>query len=126
MRTARKRLPLYSVTPSRDTPKRCTVTVVPAHGTDQLALDLPALAVTPATHPPRPRTRPARPAPPSPGLVWSVWDGDDLAGLYATEDAARTDAATLRRDAARARCRPVIECVPVPVFTGPQHGGRRG
>lgn len=34
-----------------------------------------------------------------------VWDGEDLAGVYAEESTAREDAAVLRRDAARAGLR---------------------
>lgn len=59
-------------------------------------------------------------------MVWGVWDGEDLVGVYALEEVARADAAVLRGDAVRAGVRAsVIDCVPVPVFAVTQHT-RRG
>jgi len=57
--------------------------------------------------------------------VWAVWDGEDLVGVYAEESTARTDAAVLRRDAARAGVRAgSVDCLPLQVLTESQHTHR--
>jgi len=58
--------------------------------------------------------------------VWAVWDGEDLVGVYAEESTARADAAVLQRDTARAGLRGRdVDCLPVQVFTEPQHTRRQ-
>ncbi len=60
-----------------------------------------------------------------PVAVWAVWDAEDLVGVYAQESTARADAAVLRRDAARAGHRArSVDCLPLQVFTEPQHTRR--
>lgn len=60
-----------------------------------------------------------------PVAVWAVWDADDLVGVYAQERTARADAAVLQRDAARAGLRGrTVDCLPLQVFTEPQHTRR--
>jgi len=60
-----------------------------------------------------------------PVAVWAVWDGEDLVGVYAEESTARADAAVLQRDAARAGYRArSVDCLPLRVFTEPQHTRR--
>ncbi len=60
-----------------------------------------------------------------PVAVWAVWDGEDLVGVYAEESTARVDAAVLQRDAARAGHRArTVDCLPLQVFTEPQHTRR--
>jgi len=60
-----------------------------------------------------------------PVAVWAVWDGEDLVGVYADEAGARADAAVLQRDAARAGHRVrSVDCLPLQVFTEPQHTRR--
>ncbi len=60
-----------------------------------------------------------------PVAVWAVWDGEDLVGVYAEGATARADAAALRRDAARAGHRgSAVDCLPLQVFTEPQHRTR--
>jgi len=62
---------------------------------------------------------------PVPVAVWAVWDGEDLVGVYAAESTARADAAVLRRDAARVGMRAgSVDCLPLQVFTEPQHTRR--
>ncbi len=81
---------------------------------------------------PAPRLLPTRHTGPGPGVVarvpvavWAVWDADDLVGAYAKESTARADAAILRRDAARAGHRGrSVDCLPLQVFTEPQHTRR--
>jgi len=74
---------------------------------------------------PVPRLLPTRHADPDgPGMVAlvAVWDGEDLVGVYAEESTARADAAVLQWDAARAGHRArSVDCLPLPVFTEPQH-----
>ncbi len=79
-----------------------------------------------------PRLLPTRHAGRGPGVVarvpvavWAVWDGEDLVGVYAQESTARADAAVLQRDAARAGHRArSVDCLPLQVFTEPQHTRR--
>jgi len=60
-----------------------------------------------------------------PVAVWAVWDEEDLVGVYAQESTARADAAVLARDAVRSgRRAAIIDCLPLQVFTEPQHGNR--
>jgi len=81
---------------------------------------------------PVPRLLPTRHTDHGPGVVarvpvgvWAVWDGEDLVGVYAQESTARADAAVLRRDAARAGHRAgSVDCLPLQVFTEPQHTRR--
>ena len=55
----------------------------------------------------------------------AVWDDEDLVGVYADESTARAYAAVLARDAARAGLRGrVVDCLPLQVFTSPEHSGR--
>ena len=120
----------------------------------QLILDLPGLRLPVELAAPAPRrARPAAPGEPElagagvgavprllpsrhtdhgPGVVarvpvavWAVWDTDDLVGVYAQESTARADAAVLQRDAARAGLRGrTVDCLPLQVFTEPQHTRR--
>jgi hypothetical protein len=78
---------------------------------------------------PAPRLLPTRHTGPGPGVVArvpvAVWDGEDLVGVYAQESTARADAAVLQRDAARAGHRGrSVDCLPLQVFTEPQHTRR--
>jgi len=81
---------------------------------------------------PVPRLLPTRHTDHGPGVparvpvsVWAVWDGEDLVGVYAEESTARADAAVLQRDAARAGHRAqIVDCLPLRVFTEPQHTHR--
>ncbi len=69
----------------------------------------------------------SRPAVPArvPVAVWAVWDEEDLVGVYAEEATARADAGVLARDAVRSgRRATIIDCLPLQVFTEPQHGNR--
>lgn len=60
-----------------------------------------------------------------PAAVWAVWDAEDLVGVYAEESTARADAKVLQRDAARAGHRGrSVDCLPLQVFTEPQHTRR--
>jgi len=72
----------------------------------QLVLDLPSLEV-PAdprlvrrrSHPVVDELQAALAVPAAPPRAWGVWDGEDLAEVYAEESVTRADAAVLRRDA---------------------------
>lgn len=103
--------------------------VAPATLPGQLTLDLPGLGLLAERPAPQRRARPVVEELPAalrvPAVPPRVWDGEDLVGVYAEEQALRADAAVLRRDAVRAGVRAsTIDCLAMTILTVTQHRGR--